>query len=87
MSTGWRYVLTPHAKRDMERLPVEVQRRIYAALDRLVDDIRACNVRKLEGHRDEFRLRVGNFRVLFGIDSPRRTYVVHQVTDRKDAYS
>jgi mRNA interferase RelE/StbE len=86
VSTGWRYVLTPHAKRDMEHLQHAIQRRIYAALDRMAADIRTCDVRKLEGHRDEFRLRVGSYRVLFGVDAPHRTYVVHQVTDRKDAY-
>jgi mRNA-degrading endonuclease RelE of RelBE toxin-antitoxin system len=84
--TGWPYVLTPHAKRAMERLPAEVQRRIYAALDRLVSDIHSCDVRKLAGHDREFRLRVGDFRVNFGIEAEDRVYIVFEVTDRKDAY-
>lgn len=86
MTTGWQYVLTPRAKRDMQRLPIEIQRRVYAALDRMATDIRACDVRKLADQSNDFRLRVGSHRVLFGVDTATRTYVVHQVTDRKDAY-
>ena len=86
MNTGWRYVLTPHAMRAMERLPAAIQRRIYAALDRLVSDIHSCDVRKLAGHDREFRLRVGDFRVVFGVEAEDRVYIVIEVTDRKDAY-
>jgi mRNA interferase RelE/StbE len=67
-------------------LPVDVQSRIYEALDRLSADIRTCDVRKLVGHEREFRLRVGDYRVIFGVEVKDRISVILEITDRKDAY-
>jgi mRNA interferase RelE/StbE len=86
LSTGWTYVLTPRAKRAMEHFPIDVQRRIYEALDRLASDVQTCDVRKLVGHEREYRLRVGDYRVFFGVEAKDRVYVILEIADRKDAY-
>ncbi len=43
------------------------------------------DIRKIEGE-DEYRLRVGNFRVIYTVDKANRTFVVSKVADRKDSY-
>ncbi len=65
-SPGW--VFTPRARRDLRRLDPPVQRRVIDALDRLVGDPPAGDVVKLTGAADEWRLRVGNWRVRFQRD-------------------
>jgi mRNA interferase RelE/StbE len=82
-SSGW--VFTPRAKRDLRRLDQPVQRRVIAALDRLVGDPPAGDVVKLTGPDDEWRLRVGDWRVRFQRDADGLIYVL-RVLPRGRAY-
>lgn len=65
--SGW--VFTARARRDFKRLDAPVQRRITDALDRLVGDPPAGDVVRLAGAADEWRLRVGDWRVRFTRES------------------
>jgi mRNA interferase RelE/StbE len=62
-----------------------VRERIYEALDRLVADPPAGDVVRLTGS-EEWRLRVGEWRVRFGLDREARTVVVLRVLPRGRAY-
>jgi len=55
-----RIIISRAAHKAMKRLPADLRRRILSALEALP----AGDVTKLQG-RDGFRLRVGNWRVLF----------------------
>lgn len=83
MSTD-RWALTAHGRRDFRRLDAQVQRRIADALDRLVADPPQGDVIKLAGSDDEFRLRVGDWRVRF-IRQDATVYVL-RVLPRGRAY-
>ena len=63
---GWAF--TARAGRDFKRLDRPVQRRVVDALDRLTDDPPAGDVVKLV-NTDEWRLRVGDWRVRFTRDA------------------
>jgi len=54
----------PAASKDLESLPKEVRREVGFALDRLQRDF-AGDIKKLKGHKFEYRLRVGSYRVRF----------------------
>jgi len=59
---------------------------IRNAIDRLADDpMRKSNVKKLL-NRPGYRLRVGNFRVLFEIDSEIKNILIISVGHRKKVY-
>jgi mRNA interferase RelE/StbE len=80
---GW--VFTPRARRDLRRLDRPVQRRIIGALDRLVGDPPAGDVVKLAGSDDEWRLRVGDWRVRFTRNDEQLVQVL-RVLPRGRAY-
>jgi mRNA interferase RelE/StbE len=80
---GW--VFTPRAMRDMRRLDRPVQRRIVEALDRLVGDPPVGDVVRLVGSDDEWRLRVGDWRVRFTRDD-EQLILVTRVLPRGRAY-
>ncbi len=86
VGSDWRWILTPAANRNLERLSEEVRRRIKAELDLLVAGSPTVDIRKLEGSSDEYRLRVGDYRVLYGADKAEKTFVVFKIADRKEAY-
>ena len=85
MREGWRYVLTPRARHDMRRLELSVRPRIFDALDRYVAQ-RLGDVAKLRGSSDQWRLRVGDWRIRFRLDSDNRVIVVVRVLHRSQAY-
>ena len=85
MTEGWRYALSPHALRDMRRLTLSARQRIFAALDLYVAERRG-NVLKLHGRAEEWRLRVGDRRILFRPNLQDRVVVVLRVLPRGRAY-
>ena len=85
MSEAWGYVLTPQSRRDLRRLDLSVRLRIFDALDLYVAERRG-DVRKLRGKLDEWRLRVGQWRVRFRPDYTNRVLVKLCVLPRGRAY-
>lgn len=63
-----------------------MQARVAKALDGLTPTPRRGDIRKLEAEDNEFRLRVGDWRVIFRIEKDRRVVVVLAVRHRGVAY-
>ncbi len=80
---AYRLILDDAALEQLRALPKEIRRNIGHRLDLLQDALQG-DVKKLEGQQHRYRLRVGEYRVLFRIDAAViRVYAVKQ---RKDAY-
>jgi mRNA interferase RelE/StbE len=77
---------TQSAHRDLLRLPAEVIRRIIAALERLAADPRGRGTRKLVGGTGSYRLRVGEYRVIYSVQDAERIILVTRIRHRKDVY-
>ena len=73
----------PVALTQLRALPKDTRRLIGGKIDRLQDDLTA-DVKKLKGFKNKYRLRAGNYRVLFELEG--WTIVVYDVGDRKDIY-
>jgi mRNA interferase RelE/StbE len=80
---GW--VFSARAGRDFKRLDRPVQRRIVSALDRLTSDPPTGDVVKLT-NTNEWRLRVGDWRVRFERDVETGVVHVARVLPRGRAY-
>ena len=81
-----RYTFTRGAERDFARAPRRMQQRIITALDRYLADQRTGDITKLAGSVDEWRLRVGDWRVRFRYSEDGRTLVVLRVLPRDEVY-
>lgn len=82
-------VLSRTGERDIRRLDRQVAARIDAALLRLARENQG-DVRRLSGKAAQvatFRLRVGDWRVLFDLDEEQSAIVVIYVRPRGDAYT
>lgn len=82
---SWTVVLTAGAQRDLRRLDRPVATRILDAVARLADAGQG-DVTRLQGIADEWRLRVGDWRVRFRYDHPARTLTVLRILPRGQAY-
>jgi mRNA interferase RelE/StbE len=73
------------AEREIERLPVSVRRLIVRRIASLSDDPRPVGSRKLAGD-DKYRVRQGDYRIIYTIEDERVTVIVVRVAHRSDAY-
>jgi mRNA interferase RelE/StbE len=75
------------ASRQLEKLDKDVRDRIVEALHVLRDEgfSRKLNIVKLRGYKNNYRLRVGRYRILFELEA-ERTIIVYAVLPRKKAY-
>lgn len=85
MSTSGGWVFSARAGRDFKRLDPPVQRRIVSALERLTGAPPTGDVVKLTD-ADEWRLRVGDWRVRFDRDPETGVVNVLRVLPRGRAY-
>lgn len=67
-------------------MPAIAFRRIIAAIQLLADDPRPAGCKKLVGSQRDWRIRVGEYRVLFEIDDTEQIVRVMRVRHRRDAY-
>lgn len=73
----------PVALRQLRALPKEARQLIGVKIDHLQNDLTG-DVKKLQGFKRKYRLRAGNYRVLFELDAA--CVVIYDVGDRKDIY-
>jgi mRNA interferase RelE/StbE len=67
----------------LRALPKAARRLIGTKLDNAQHDL-AGDIKKLKGFKNKYRLRAGNYRILFELEGTR--LVVYDVGDRKDIY-
>ena len=79
----YRIEFVPSALEQLRALPKEARRLIGAKLDRTQNDL-IGDVKKLKGFKNKYRLRAGNYRVLFELEGS--CVVVYSVGDRKDIH-
>lgn len=79
--SGWRISIKRSALTTLTRLRPEDQDRLRAAIDQLPEG----HIVRLQG-RDEWRLRVGQWRVVFTIDNRDRLIIVELISSRGDVY-
>jgi mRNA interferase RelE/StbE len=70
---------------ELMRRDARTARRVYAAIRRFADD-NIGDVRKLVDRSGVYRLRVGDWRVLFSFADAEHTVLVLHVLNRRDAY-
>jgi mRNA interferase RelE/StbE len=85
VSTGRSLRFTRTAEKDLRRLDPPIRKRALGGLERLVAEDRSLDVRRLAGS-EHFRLRVGDWRVIFDYDRETDAVLVRRVLPRGRAY-
>lgn len=79
----FKIILYSKALKQLEKLDKNTQKRIIEKIKLLSDNLQG-DVKKLTDFTPEYRLRVGNYRILFDIEDS--TISVHLIKHRKEAY-
>ncbi len=81
----WQVILLKPARRYLERLASEEQRRILDALALLQKDPFQLDMKPLKG-REEWRYRIGQYRALMMVDRDQKRLIVTRIGARGDIY-
>ena len=73
----------PKAIKDLDSISPEIARRVVEKVERMRHDL-AGDVKRLTNFTPEYRLRVGDHRVLFEVEGSR--VIVHRVRHRREVY-
>ena len=78
--------LAPAAVRQLRELDPPGRRRVQAAIDLLAENPRPPGARQLVGGAGEWRVRTGDFRIIYDIRDGELLVLVVKVGHRRDVY-
>jgi mRNA interferase RelE/StbE len=74
------------AAKQLRKLPRDVQRRLTVAIEKLEQEPRPKGVVKLSAEEGLYRIRAGDYRILYQVHDKALVVLVLSVGDRKDIY-
>jgi len=74
---------TKRALKDIKDLSKDDRTRVFDRIENLKDNL-SGDVKKLTNHVPEYRMRCGNWRVLFEVNGSE--IIIHRILNRKEAY-
>jgi len=83
---SYRVVLKPSVEKDLRSLPKIAARRVWARIEFLAENPLPRQSVKLAGAEHLHRIRAGDYRIIYGVDSEARRVTIHYVRHRREAY-
>jgi mRNA interferase RelE/StbE len=83
---SYQVLIERRALKELARLSPNMTGRVRAAIDQLSALPRPHNARKLTGSRDEWRIRIGDYRVLYEINDRAHEIRIFAIGHRREIY-
>ncbi|MDE3105008.1 MAG: type II toxin-antitoxin system RelE/ParE family toxin [Acidobacteriota bacterium] len=78
--------LKASAYKELERLPAKLVERIFPKLEALGEEPRPAGCKKLKGGQREWRIRIGDYRVVYVVDDAKLRVSVTRIRHRSEVY-
>ena len=82
----YRVTIARSARKELERLQPRIAERIMDKIESLSSEPRPMGTAKLQAERNLWRIRVGEYRVVYSIDDAKRAVDISIVRHRRDVY-
>lgn len=79
-------VLTQTAEKELHKLPLRMIEKIVDALKSLEENPRPLGCKKLKGYKNLWRVRVGDYWIIYSVDDIILLVDIREVGHRKDIY-
>lgn len=80
----YQIIIKKPAKKFIDRLPQNEKRRIVEAIERLPE---GSDIKRMQGHEGLYRLRVGDYRILYTIDNGALVICIIAAGNRGQIYN
>ena len=82
----YRVLLERAAEKDLKSLSSKLHNQVISTLQRLAKNPRPSGCRKLTGADNDWRVRVGDYRIVYEIDDTDQNVRVNRVRHRREVY-
>lgn len=86
MQSEYKIELSPASQRQLKKLPKQLQFTIIQKLEDLKNIPLPGGIKKLSGIDNLYRLRIGNYRVIYQVEHKILLILVLKIGDRKEVY-
>jgi mRNA interferase RelE/StbE len=76
----------PPARKELEALPNNMLARVIQKIESLGEAPRPAGCKKLKGYKDQWRVRVGDWRMVYIIDDAAKLISVTRIAHRREVY-
>ena len=83
---NYKVVLSRQAVKEIKKLPRDTIKKVHSKISSLSFDPRPSGVVKLASFQNLWRIRVGNYRIIYSIEDDIRIVDIREVVNRKNAY-
>lgn len=90
---AYKIIIVESATKELKRIPVKMQNRIFEKIQALADEPKPHGYKKLTNfdmpssdQYDYYRIRVGDYRVIYTIENEQITIFIMKIAHRKDVY-
>jgi mRNA interferase RelE/StbE len=83
---GYTITFARSARKELQSLPIDLAERLLKKIESLTINARPVGSKKLSGSTDLWRIRLGDYRVVYKIDDNRRIVDVTVVRHRREVY-
>lgn len=84
---AYKLTVASAVKQDVRGIDKGILDKILQKMRALAEEPFPLECRKLKGSTSSYRIRVGDYRIIYEVDTSARTVTVFHVRHRKDAYS
>ena len=79
-------LLERNAERDLKKLSKDMFDRVVLGIKSLAQNPKPHGVRKIVGSKNDWRMRIGEYRVIYEIDEDVKAVKVMRIRHRREAY-
>jgi len=84
--TEYFVTIADSVRRELRGLPPNVVERVFSKMRELAGNPRPVGCKKLHGYKDRWRIRVGDYRIVYSIDDPKKKVDITRVKHRREVY-
>ena len=74
------------AENDLKRLPASIFHRIISQIKSLAENPRLSGCHKITGSKNDWRIRIGDYRIIYEIDEKAKAVRIMRVRHRREVY-
>ncbi len=82
----YKIIITKSIQKQLDNLPSNIQDRVYEKISQLAEEPRPDGVAKLKGYDNEYRIRIGDYRLVHEIQDEKLIVLILQCKHRRDVY-
>ncbi len=82
----YKVLLERQAEKDLKRLPPDIFKRVLPLLKQLAENPKPPGCLKLIGAENDWRIRVGDYRLVYEIDNAARVVRIWRIRHRREVY-